>query len=101
MTSHTIHAPGRFVTSPVQRGNLSEDLRGFLMEAIVPAGENATSEDAEACTHMSQSLIINVLDAYMDAAYWEGRAAGYSEHHGAVSEDAALLDHNNPQGASA
>lgn len=92
------HPAGRFVTSPIERGNLSDDLRAFFMEM---SEDEPTLENVTAYTLLAQSLTINVLDAYLDDAYWQGRAEGYANHHGAVSEDAASIDPNKTEGASA
>lgn len=98
MTTDALHPTGRFVASPIKRANLTGDLRGFFAEALGSEEGTVSGEDHEYLTQLAQALIVNVLDPHLDASYWEGRAAGYGEHH-PVSEGAGSLDDNKTQGA--
>jgi hypothetical protein len=81
---------GRFVTQPVARTNLHGDLVRFLSEVLAV-------EDPSSLHHLAQSLTINVLDAHLDATYWQGRQAGHGQHYKdtRVSVLDARLDENN------
>lgn len=92
MSTDALHSSGRFIATPIKRANLTGDLRGFFAEMLGYEG-SVPGEDHDALTQLSQALIINVLDAHLDASYWEGRAAGYGEHH-PVSEGTGSLDDN-------
>ena len=68
------HPAGRFLATPVARTNLHADLVRFLAEVL-------EVEEQDHLPILANSLIINVLDAHLDATYWQGREAGYGQHH--------------------
>ncbi|WP_156022968.1 hypothetical protein [Terracoccus sp. 273MFTsu3.1] len=68
---------GRFLALPVSRTNLSKDLAGFFTEVL-------DDEDHDQIHNLVNSLIVNVLDAHLDNAYWQGRRTGHGEHHGTI-----------------
>lgn len=80
------HPAGRFIATPVARTNLHADLVGFLTETLwVEDGQTPTEGERIAVRDLANSLIVNVLDAHLDATYWQGRQVGYGERHDTLS----------------
>jgi hypothetical protein len=90
---------GRFLSQPVERKNLHRDLTDFLTEVIGGAERNPSAGERRAYDDLAKSLIVNVLDHHLDATYWQGRAAGYRDHHGteAVSDPSDVLTKNRTE----
>lgn len=94
---------GRFVSRPVSRTNLHADLVGFLSEVLVVESQDPPVGVSNPLDTLAYALIVNVLDAHLDATYWQGRQNGYGEHHGSTPVsplDASLDENNYPTGAA-
>lgn len=76
------HQAGRFVSRPVNRTNLHADLVGFLSEVLVVEDPDPSAEEKSPLDSLANALIVHVLDAHLDATYWQGRQVGHAEHHG-------------------